>query len=112
MSRPPHICTCGRTIAHSARCQCEIASTRARNRRHDARRPTARQRGYSTDWEKARLEWLAYHPSCNMCGAPATLVDHVKPHRGGKKLFWDWRNWQSLCAPCHNRHKQKQERMK
>ncbi len=110
MPRPPHICSCGRTVAHGTRCPCQIASTRARNRRHDANRPTARQRGYNHDWQKARLEWLHYHPACAMCGAPATLVDHIEPHRGDKQKFWDWRNWQSLCAPCHNRAKQRQER--
>ncbi|WP_232215691.1 HNH endonuclease signature motif containing protein [Paracoccus sp. J55] len=45
-----------------------------------------------------------------MCGADATLVDHIKPHRGDKALFWNWNNWQALCTPCHNRHKQRQER--
>ncbi|WP_240517259.1 HNH endonuclease [Paracoccus salipaludis] len=45
-----------------------------------------------------------------MCGRPADLVDHVQSHKGDPTLFWDWRNWQSLCAACHNRHKQRQER--
>nr|WP_313010818.1 HNH endonuclease [Brucella intermedia] len=44
------------------------------------------------------------------CGKPASVVDHIQPHRGNKELFW-WRgNWQSLCQPCHDRHKQRQER--
>ena len=33
---------------------------------------------------------------------PATVVDHIIPHRGDKKLFWDERNWQALCESCHN----------
>ncbi|WP_323784771.1 HNH endonuclease signature motif containing protein [Thalassovita sp.] len=45
-----------------------------------------------------------------MCGASATVVDHIKAHRGDERLFWDRTNWQPLCAPCHNRHKQRQER--
>ncbi|WP_306438138.1 HNH endonuclease signature motif containing protein [Paenibacillus sp. MDMC362] len=32
----------------------------------------------------------------------ATVVDHIKPHKGNKQLFWDCDNWQALCVPCHN----------
>ena len=34
---------------------------------------------------------------------PATVVDHVIPHRGDQKLFWDEDNWQALCKSCHDR---------
>nr|WP_245411976.1 HNH endonuclease [Methylocella silvestris] len=40
----------------------------------------------------------------------AEVVDHVRPHRGDLQLFWDEANWQSLCAPCHDRDKQSAER--
>lgn len=39
----------------------------------------------------------------------ATVVDHIKPHRGDESLFYDAANLQSLCKPCHDRHKQRQE---
>jgi 5-methylcytosine-specific restriction protein A len=41
---------------------------------------------------------------CKAAGrlVPATVVDHVVPHRGDPALFWDERNWQSLCKPCHD----------
>ena len=109
MSKPPHLCSCGQIVPHVARCVCQIASTRARNRRHDAKRPSARERGYTSDWQKARAEYLRIHPDCAMCGAPATVVDHIIPHRGNKALFWDRYNWQALCATCHSRAKQKFE---
>jgi 5-methylcytosine-specific restriction protein A len=32
----------------------------------------------------------------------ATDVDHIKPHRGDKKLFWDTSNWQALCHSHHS----------
>ena len=32
---------------------------------------------------------------------PATLTDHVVPHRGDPRLFWDEGNWQALCGTCH-----------
>lgn len=33
---------------------------------------------------------------------PATVVDHIIPHTGNDKLFWDKDNWQSLCKSCHD----------
>ncbi|WP_232215651.1 HNH endonuclease signature motif containing protein [Paracoccus sp. J55] len=44
-----------------------------------------------------------------MCGADATVVDHIKPHRGDQALFWNWNNWQALCTGCHSSVKQRQE---
>jgi 5-methylcytosine-specific restriction enzyme A len=110
MSKPPFLCTCGKAVPHGTLCACKKQATRERNRRHDANRPTARQRGYSRAWERERDLWLAHHPDCNFCGKPATLVDHIIAHKGDQSLFWDWRNWQSLCTTCHNRHKQRLER--
>ena len=31
-----------------------------------------------------------------------TDVDHIKPHRGDLKLFWDRSNWQALCHRHHS----------
>ncbi|MES2634034.1 MAG: HNH endonuclease signature motif containing protein [Pseudomonadota bacterium] len=71
-------------------------------------------RGYGYKWQKAREEHLEAHPLCVMCeadGQPtaATVVDHKIPHRGDQKLFWDRKNWQSLCTPCHSGRKQRDE---
>ncbi|MGO7833325.1 HNH endonuclease [Rhizobium johnstonii] len=115
MSKPPRICSCGRVVPHYEICECRRSVTRERNRRHDARRPSARARGYDHEWRKARLEHLAMHPHCRECSKSgitrlATVVDHVIPHRGDKNLFWHRANWQPLCAPCHNSIKQSQER--
>ncbi|WP_085981300.1 MULTISPECIES: HNH endonuclease signature motif containing protein [unclassified Paenibacillus] len=33
---------------------------------------------------------------------PATVVDHITPHKGDMGLFWDQGNWQPLCATCHS----------
>ncbi|WP_298494800.1 HNH endonuclease [uncultured Maritimibacter sp.] len=111
MPRPPHICTCGKTVAHGERCKCQIARTRARNRRHDATRPSAARRGYGNKWRTARAAFLAIHDRCTWpgCGAPATVVDHVVPHRGDERLFWDQSNWQPLCTHCHSNKKQQLE---
>ncbi|MGX5650198.1 HNH endonuclease [Hydrogenophaga borbori] len=71
-------------------------------------------RGYGYAWQQAREQHLRQHPLCVMCDAKgrttrATVVDHKTPHRGDKVLFWDRANWQSLCAPCHDGEKKRQE---
>lgn len=109
-TRPPRLCSCGRIVPHGERCPCQIAATRERNARHDAGRPSARQRGYNHDWRKARRDHLDQHPYCTMCGKPATTVDHIIAHRGDPALFWNRRNWQPLCTRCHNSTKQRMER--
>lgn len=82
----------------------------AAQRRADAdkRRPSARERGYTSKWDKARAAFLEAHPLCVHCEAagrvePATVVDHIVPHRGDLKLFWRRSNWQALCKPHHDR---------
>ena len=77
---------------------------------------TAAQRGYGYRWQKARAGFLGRPENtlCVMCRragrlTPATVVDHIEPHRGDYKLFWSRDNWQALCAPCHNGTKQASE---
>jgi 5-methylcytosine-specific restriction endonuclease McrA len=111
----PRLCSCGNIVQAGARCACQIKQDRARKARHDARRPSARERGYTSEWDKARRDYLADHPRCRMCAEAgrftvATVVDHITPHRGDKRLFWLCANWQPLCTPCHNSAKQRQER--
>ena len=70
---------------------------------------------YGRRWGKVRARFLAAHPLCAMCQADgkvteATVVDHITPHRGDPALFWDADNWQPLCKPCHDRHKQRIEK--
>jgi 5-methylcytosine-specific restriction protein A len=91
------------------------AGKRVRDRAVDARRGNAGQRGYDGRWNRARRLFLSEHPLCRMCQAhgiitPATVVDHVVPHRGDPSLFWDRNNWQPLCKRHHDRDKQRLER--
>lgn len=72
-----------------------------------ADKQTSAQRGYGYRWQKARAAYLAEHPLCVYCEregkvTAATVVDHKIPHRGDQELFWDEKNWQSLCKPCHD----------
>jgi 5-methylcytosine-specific restriction protein A len=34
---------------------------------------------------------------------PASVVDHIVPHRGDMALFWDRSNWQAMSKLCHDR---------
>lgn len=108
--KPPRLCSCGQLVQAGSLCACQRESVRARNRRHDARRPNSRQRGYTRQWEALRAEFIHQHPTCAFCGAPAEHVDHITAHKGNPALFWNWNNLQSLCAHCHNCEKQRQER--
>ena len=52
--------------------------------------------------------YLRQHALCVECmrsdrAVSATVVDHIIPHRGDLKLFWDENNLQSLCKPHHDR---------
>ena len=63
---------------------------------------SAASRGYDHRWRQARLDFLAEHPFC-ACGMLASVVDHIRPHRGDQQLFWERGNWQPMCASCHGR---------
>lgn len=69
---------------------------------------SASKRGYGSGWQKASKAYLREHPLCEECMrngkyVQAEVVDHVIPHRGDMKLFWDKSNWQSLCKRCHDK---------
>lgn len=87
-----------------------IARDRERKAAFDKKRPSARERGYDVEWQRESKAYLEQNPTCLRCGKPSALVDHIKPHKGDRALFWDRRNWQPLCRPCHNGWKQSQER--
>ncbi|MFN3661243.1 HNH endonuclease [Yoonia sp.] len=58
-------------------------------------------------WKKIRLGQLSKQPLCQRCSSfdivtAAVHVDHVIPHKGDSKLFYDAANLQSLCHGCHS----------
>jgi len=70
---------------------------------------------YNSRWQAARRRHLALHPLCVMCAdvgriTPASVVDHIEPHRGDTAKFWDSNNWESLCKTCHDAVKQSFEK--
>lgn len=66
-------------------------------------------------WAALRAEQLRQEPLCRYCKpmgdvVAATVVDHIKPHRGDRALAFDPDNLQSLCKPCHDRHADAKDR--
>ena len=57
-----------------------------------------------------RIIHLRNHPLCVMCDhdgfvIAATVVDHINPHKGDERLFFDPLNLQSLCKRHHDSDK-------
>jgi len=110
---------CGRPgcrgVVDGQRCSvCGDAGAGDRRREYDGRRGSARARGYTRQWDTARLAFLRAHPLCAECArhgrvTAATVVDHVVPHEGDDRLFWAEENWEALCRACHEvKHGRKQ----
>ena len=60
-------------------------------------------------WRNRRRTQLREYPLCTLCETrgqvtPATVVDHVLPHKGDEWLFYNGA-LQSLCEHCHNYRK-------
>lgn len=69
---------------------------------------------YSTArWVRKRERQLKANPLCKYCKrqgklVPATVADHVIPHRKDEPLFWTG-ELQSLCKQCHDSTKKVEE---
>jgi 5-methylcytosine-specific restriction protein A len=104
--RGERVCVCGKRVAGYARCICQ----QERKAETDARRPSARERGYDSRWQRESKAFLSRpeNRECKCgCGRVANMVDHIIPHRGDQRLFWNKANWQPMAAvPCHVSHKQ------
>ena len=70
-------------------------------REYDKRRPTSRQRGYDTNWDKFRRLYLRKHPLCHKCQSLAVIPHHIEPLPYGSK--YDEDNLMPLCIKCHNK---------
>jgi 5-methylcytosine-specific restriction endonuclease McrA len=104
------VCSCGKVVASNIICLCQ----QRRKAENDKRRPSATQRGYDGKWRRESKAFLAQPENrfcaCG-CGRVADMVDHIKPHRGDMRLFWNRANWQPLASsPCHASRKQSIER--
>lgn len=82
--------------------------TARRNKQIDKQRPNSGVRGYGSKWQRYRKGFLLRNPLCVVCMqrgrvTTATVVDHIKPHKGDMGLFWAPDNHQALCKRCHDR---------
>ncbi|WP_155053930.1 HNH endonuclease [Streptomyces blattellae] len=65
-------------------------------------RPTAWQRGYTTEYQRNRRWLLQSNPLCALCNvAKATTADHVLPLSKGGTNHID--NLRPACGPCNYR---------
>lgn len=82
------------------------APTKHKPKAIDEHRGSARDRGYTTAWDKFARSFKRSHPLCEFCLAkgiitPTQVVDHDIPHRQDPDLFWG-NTFTGLCSPCHN----------
>lgn len=97
---------CGKLVGDgSGYCQ-EHQEDRKAGTFADERRGTRHERGYGSDWDKARKRILSRDKGlCQVCLSnkkyrPARQVDHKVPKfEGGTD---DDDNLQSICKPCHD----------
>lgn len=67
------------------------------------------------EWRALKKRRLEAEPLCRTCArlgrsTPATVCDHIRPHRGDRVLFFDLANTQALCETHHSSNKQAAER--
>lgn len=94
-----------------------VQQAAAAQREYDQRRAReseTRRLYWTSRWRKQAKAHLDEHSLCVMCEAegviePATVCDHVTPHRGDVVLFWAG-PFQSLCKRHHDSEKQREER--
>ena len=98
---------CG-TLTEGGRCD---KHRHAAGKEYDRLRGSAASRMYDRRWQAASKDFLRRHPLCQCpeCGegrirvTAATLVDHIRPHKGDVDLFGKESNWQAMAKPCHDR---------
>lgn len=91
--------------------------TRTLAEQFHALRLIARERGQLLDLSKpgsGLSDFLEAFPIYRVefwdLSRPATVVDHIIPHRGDPELFWAVWNWQPLTKRAHDRKTAKEDR--
>lgn len=89
-------------LVSRGRCETHRLELRAEQ---DARRESARDRGYDREWEQTRKDFLEEHPWCSWptCTRPAVDVHHLDGLGPLGPRGHDWGNLQGLC---HGHHSQ------
>jgi len=102
---------CG-ALGNTPYCEKHTIQKKEEVRIKDRYRGSAASRGYTHEWNKFSKRYREQNPLCVMCEKEGKLVlaqcvDHIIPHKGDQKLFWDLNNLQSLC---HSHHSEKTAR--
>ncbi len=64
----------------------------------------------SVQWKRMSKQKLNDNPICQDCEKRlSTEVDHITPHHGDLKLFFDYLNLQALCKSCHSKKTVKEQ---
>jgi 5-methylcytosine-specific restriction protein A len=68
----------------------------------------------TSEWQRLREIVLSQEPLCRYCAkagrtTAAEVVDHIKPHKGSRALFFALSNLQPLCSDHHNTSKKFEE---
>jgi len=67
----------------------------------------------SAQWRRMSNKKLSDEPICQICEKHlSTAVDHIEPHRGDLKLFFNYNNLQALCKKCHSKKTAKEQHEK
>jgi 5-methylcytosine-specific restriction protein A len=103
--RPCNVPGCP-ALTQAARCEEHV-------READARRGTARQRGYGSGHERFRRRVLRRDPLCVICGATSEHADHWPVDRRKLVLMGEDpnhpRHGRGLCASCHSKETAKHQ---
>ena len=92
-------------LHHNANGYCDEHQITRRGRDE---RPSAQERGYDSRWTSFARNYLKLHPVCEICGGPASCVDH-KTATADMMLDaygsfdYDEANYQALCSACNTR---------
>jgi len=65
---------------------------------------------YDWRWRQYSKQYRVENPLCvcdeckeRVVPLPSEVVDHIKPHKGNIKLFWDETNHQAMAKVCHDK---------
>lgn len=74
----------------------------------------------TAEWQAIRMQvFVRDRYTCQRCGVILTsgrtnprsaVADHIRPHKGDARLFYDPENIQALCKKCHDTAKRSDER--
>lgn len=111
--RPCNHPGCGKLLHNASYCD---QHQKAKRKQADDRRGSSTERGYGYKWQQVSKAFLKAHPICECadCKAssvllPSTVVDHITPHKGDMKLFWQRDNWQAMNKKCHDKKTAKED---